>query len=516
MANFSFKHAFVALLLLLGSSSLMAQQSSNTIDYKVTYDQATATYTVWLVPNYDVPNANNPLNPVSNPDGIERGATAQVTIAVPKDFVITNVTDITGVWDKKNLFKLGPGQPNQDWSAASLNPNVNYYVIGKTPLETNYGSIKSGVDVPLFTFQGATCLGIVRIIEPNEPFINAADTIYSLNVANSFYSRSGQPVGRDPNPLEQFRRVAGTSARCSVNPLILIANSDTQTTASDKSVDTFVLYNDTKDGGSVPISDVDLTISVPPTKGTVTVNADGTIRYTPNPGTMGTDIYTYKICDKSQPSVCAEASVIITITPPGNTADLSVIKTATKSSVTINEEFFFQITVKNNGQVAATNVKVRDQLPAGLMYVSGADSQENGVSVWNMPTLPAGSSINLSIRVKVVERGVLYNTAVVQTADQTDPDLSNNSSTACVSVPVLLCEGESLELSAKGTSVVEWYRNDVLVTTANKFIVTQSGSYSNKSPNSTCLTNNCCPVVVITEKCCPADICIPFTIEKVK
>jgi hypothetical protein len=55
------------------------------------------------------------------------------------------------------------------------------------------------------------------------------------------------------------------------------------------------------------------TITTIPTKGTATVNFDGSINYTPNIGTSGTDTFIYSICDKINTTACDTALVSIVI-----------------------------------------------------------------------------------------------------------------------------------------------------------------------------------------------------------
>jgi hypothetical protein len=57
------------------------------------------------------------------------------------------------------------------------------------------------------------------------------------------------------------------------------------------------------------------TITVNPTKGTVVVNGDGTVTYTPTPGSTGTDTFTYQVCDNGTPQRCSTATVTVEITP---------------------------------------------------------------------------------------------------------------------------------------------------------------------------------------------------------
>lgn len=201
--------------LLLNAWMSYAQLSSNAVGFQVTYDQASGRYTAWVVPQYSLPNANNSGT-------TERGGTAQFTLKVPASFVIQDITDVRGAWDKSPL-RLGPGNAGQDWSGSGLDPAVNYYVIGKSPSETNYGPFVSGTPVALFTFRGNGCFGPISPLEPGSPFIAQADQRFSLNVANSFYTVSGQPPGGNQNPLEQFQSLVGPPAQCATvttNPCV--------------------------------------------------------------------------------------------------------------------------------------------------------------------------------------------------------------------------------------------------------------------------------------------------------
>ncbi len=200
--------AWIGLILLFGLIPATAQQlSTNQVNYQLTYDVNSQLYKVWVVPKYATPNANNS-------DTNEFGATAQVSLKVPKDFVIQNITDIKGFWEKSPL-KLGS---QSVFSSAGLDPNYNYYVIGKAPTETNYGPFVSGAPVALFTFKGNSCNGPVGILAKNDPFVAAAKNLALLNTACSFYSRSGQAISGNVVPLEQFIEKLGPDANC--NPPI--------------------------------------------------------------------------------------------------------------------------------------------------------------------------------------------------------------------------------------------------------------------------------------------------------
>ncbi|MFN4086259.1 MAG: Ig-like domain-containing protein, partial [Spirosomataceae bacterium] len=298
------KHLFTRLvwsvfLLLFGLvNAAQAQLSSNTVGYRITYSVTTQRYTVWVVPNYATPNANNL-------DLVERGATAQVSLEVPSGFNITGIFDTRGTWEK-NPLKLGPAQQPL-FQGQGLDPDRSYYIIGKDASETNYGTFVVGTPVELFQFTGNGCLGVVEILEKNDPFVPLADNLAALNVQPSFYSRSGQPGGGNQKPLEQFLAVSGAPANC------LDAFNNSYSVQSAVAQVQPILGNDIFNGIAPVISQVNLTITTPPANGTAVVNPDGTITYTSNPNFVGVDTYQYSICDKANPTVCDIATVTVNV-----------------------------------------------------------------------------------------------------------------------------------------------------------------------------------------------------------
>ncbi|AEI51418.1 T9SS type A sorting domain-containing protein [Runella slithyformis] len=188
------KRIFTSALLLWGCLTANAQLTSPfKVNYMVTFDEETKSYTTWVVPDYDTPN-------IHNADTEEKGATAQVTLKVPKGFVLSNLRDIRGTWEKKPV-KLG-SEPV--FRQAGSDSRSEYYVIGKAPVETNYGSFRKDEPVALFSFTGTVAAAEVKAIENSDPFIHIADEMLSLNVGSSFYSRSGQRPTVTSVPLEQF------------------------------------------------------------------------------------------------------------------------------------------------------------------------------------------------------------------------------------------------------------------------------------------------------------------------
>jgi hypothetical protein len=88
--------------------------------------------------------------------------------------------------------------------------------------------------------------------------------------------------------------------------------------------DANVTFKNTPVNGTVATNDFDPDNNTPltfakvssPANGTVTFNADGTYTYTPNSDFVGSDVFTYKVCDSGTPVQCDSATVTLTILPP--------------------------------------------------------------------------------------------------------------------------------------------------------------------------------------------------------
>ena len=93
---------------------------------------------------------------------------------------------------------------------------------------------------------------------------------------------------------------------------------DFRTTPFQTPVDIPVLDNDlAADGGYQLTLDSDSIISGP-TNGTVVVNQDGTVTYTPDDGFTGTDTFDYEACDNRDPPQCDVATVTVLVESDNN------------------------------------------------------------------------------------------------------------------------------------------------------------------------------------------------------
>ncbi|OYU81499.1 MAG: hypothetical protein CFE23_03265, partial [Flavobacterium sp. BFFFF1] len=98
--------------------------------------------------------------------------------------------------------------------------------------------------------------------------------------------------------------------KCLTN--LVIANDDDEVTEPNTPIIIGVLSNDS--GFLCTLNPSSVIILVQPLHGTVQVNANGTVTYTPNPGYTGIDTFNYQVCSKEYTSTCDDALVTIKIT----------------------------------------------------------------------------------------------------------------------------------------------------------------------------------------------------------
>ncbi|WP_299686089.1 Ig-like domain-containing protein, partial [uncultured Dokdonia sp.] len=96
------------------------------------------------------------------------------------------------------------------------------------------------------------------------------------------------------------------------------AMDDSDSTDEDTAVNIDVLDNDDLDGGTGVVTEV-----TNPANGTVTINADGTVDYTPDPDFNGTDTfdYTVVVTNPDGSTSTDTATVEVTVNPIDDVED---------------------------------------------------------------------------------------------------------------------------------------------------------------------------------------------------
>jgi uncharacterized repeat protein (TIGR01451 family) len=114
-------------------------------------------------------------------------------------------------------------------------------------------------------------------------------------------------------------------------------------------------------------------------------------------------------------------------------ADLALAKSVSNATPNVGDTVSFTIQVTNHGPNAATNIRIGDQLPVGLAFVSATATSglySSATGVWTLSTVAAATTQTLRIQARVLSPLPQTNTATVLGADQFDPDQTNNSASA--------------------------------------------------------------------------------------
>ncbi len=112
-----------------------------------------------------------------------------------------------------------------------------------------------------------------------------------------------------------------------------VAANDSAETVEETAVVVQVLSNDTDSDGSLDPSTVSVVVG--PVHGTATVNGNGTISYSPDPGYAGTDVLSYTVRDNAgAASNTATVSVTVLVSGPSFLDDFSA---DTRSSYTVTQ-----------------------------------------------------------------------------------------------------------------------------------------------------------------------------------
>jgi len=134
------------------------------------------------------------------------------------------------------------------------------------------------------------------------------------------------------------------------------------------------------------------------------------------------------------PNLTTNSATATVVVANANSADMAIVKTATPSpTVAEGDILTYSLAVTNNGPASATNVIVTDPLPSAVTYLSatttaGTCSEAGGTVTCLLGTMANAGTATVTIVTLAGMPSVISNTATV-IADQTDPNLNNNTST---------------------------------------------------------------------------------------
>jgi uncharacterized repeat protein (TIGR01451 family) len=188
-------------------------------------------------------------------------------------------------------------------------------------------------------------------------------------------------------------------------------------------------------GGMVCTQTSPTVISCGPTS--VSMNAPGSFHLAVTPSTAGTLVDTLTGTEnETDPNPSNNSASWTTTVIQPTTADLSVFKGASTETAYVGQTFYYDISASNAGPANATNVVITDQLPEQVQFVSvdGPCTANGNLLTCQISTIYNHVGIaGIRVTVRAVSAGSAVNTATI-TADQPDPNLSNNTSSVTVQI----------------------------------------------------------------------------------
>ncbi len=121
--------------------------------------------------------------------------------------------------------------------------------------------------------------------------------------------------------------------------------------------------------------------------------------------------------------------------------DLQITNSVDNANPAVGETIAFNVTVTNFGPNAASNVEITNTLPPGTVFDSAsmsAGAYDDATGIWSFPSLNPGLSHNIFIQALVgsgAAGSTGSNSAIITNFSQADPDYSNNTATADITVP---------------------------------------------------------------------------------
>ena len=203
------------------------------------------------------------------------------------------------------------------------------------------------------------------------------------------------------------------------------------------------------------------------------------------------------------------------VLPTNSVTDLSLKASQVNRKVEIGSEIETKLVLKNNSQVAATNIKVYVNTPNSSPFVQFKSSLPSfgnfniNSGLWEIPNLAGGDSVNITLKYVPNGSGIWFLESEIYSLDQQDGDstpLNFNSAEddytkTCVSVPIKVADanffGRQILIQDTGITNITWKKDGVLIPNQTSSIlqVTTVGSYTFESPNFPCPSQGCCPYV---------------------
>lgn len=166
------------------------------------------------------------------------------------------------------------------------------------------------------------------------------------------------------------------------------------------------------------------------------------------PGSVGGPFnHTASISGTTLDPASSNNSASLPVTVATQSVALSLLKTDSIDPVAANAEFEYVLTVTNGGSVSQTGITLSDSMPASVAYLgfsgsgwtcTGGSNLGGVVNCSLAPSLAAGASSSVRLRVRGESAGVVNNNAQVRSAQNSTGALASQSTTITASLALSL------------------------------------------------------------------------------
>ncbi len=293
-----------------------------------------------LTGTYD--NTNNPVVFNINPATLASGANLNVTVsiaAVPvaltsvvanttittsinqgsdagansasSTVTVTSIADVTTTLSGPQVLVVG--QPSGPYTAVFTNNGPGQATQVTQIITLPVGATMTAAQVTAsggtYTAGTGTTGGTLSLGTAPVTLANGASNTFNFTItaptANGTNYSMTSTVGTNTNQGSNTAADAATLAITLANRFV--THSDNNSLAANTKVTASVILNDDNPDAT---TDFTATVVTQPTHGAVTLNADGGYNYTPNPNYIGTDSFTYQICQTGTTPTCSNISLV--------------------------------------------------------------------------------------------------------------------------------------------------------------------------------------------------------------
>jgi Bacterial Ig domain len=218
----------------------------------------------------------------------------------------------TTAWAPGGLDLVAPAGPDVNGNPIWVTPNVNTTIYvkwdGKVSGTTGLAS-PCGLRYDSSFTLNALKYAKLRDFRDND---QSGLAVYTCNGA-----KIAAVYGEDPQGSSTGIGIAYWDVGTTILPFckqkLIFANDDYARTMINQPVTIPILLNDFGFLAVVDPTSVTTTALLQPKHGSVTINTNGTVIYTPNPGYVGKDTFEYNVCSTPSPVVCDIATVYVDI-----------------------------------------------------------------------------------------------------------------------------------------------------------------------------------------------------------